>query len=81
MELKIDKLKNIILNNTELSDYSTSIELEWSEVQIDNFIKKILSDFEHYAENSNRPIFYTELQVLLNKYGPDNKYTKPEMLD
>ena len=79
MELKIDKLKEIILKNPELSSYSTSIQLNWNQVQIDSYIETILSDFKHYAENSNRPSFYTELQTLLNKYGPDNIYRHPDL--
>lgn len=81
MELKIDKLKEIISKTPELSPYSTSIQLNWSDVQINEYIEAILLDFKHYAENSNRPFFYTELQTLLNKYGPDNNYRKPDLTD
>lgn len=79
MKDKIDKLKKIISDNNDLSNYSDEIQNDWSENQLNEFILKILSDFIEYKDKTQRPAFYTDLQTLQNTYNKDNSYKKPLM--
>lgn len=77
MRDKIEKLKQIISTNEELLQYSDEIQDNWNLNQINEFIKKILTDFVRYKDLAERPAFYTELQRLPNKYDENNTYKKP----
>lgn len=78
---KIEKLKKIISTNKELFQYSDEIQDNWNVNQINEFIQKILTDFERYNDIAERPTFYTELQRLPNKYDENNTYKKPTDLN
>lgn len=79
MKDKIEKLKKIISDNNDLSNYSDEIQNDWSENQLNEFILKILTDFIEYKDKLQRPAFYTDLQTLHNPYNEDNSYKKPLM--
>ena len=77
MKNRIEELRQIISANTELLKYSNEIQDNWNIGQFSDFIQKILKDFQEYQDNEERPAFYTELQLLLNKYNKDNSYRRP----
>lgn len=77
MKDKIEKLRQIISGANELHPYSDIVQDDWNYAQLKNNIENILKDFEKYKDKVERPNFYTELEVLLNKYSNDNVYKKP----
>ena len=77
MKDKIEKLKQIISESNKLQAYADIVQDDWNLTQLKTTIENILKDFEKYKDKVERPNFYTELEVLLNKYSKDNIYKKP----
>lgn len=74
MKDKILKLKKIIADFPELAEYGDKVQDDWTMIQFNKFVSEILIDFNESKDKENRPIFYTSLQLLLNKYDKDNPY-------
>ena len=71
---RIQRLREIILENEELNDYYDRVNDNWNNVQLHNFILEILRAFTQYHDNPVRPGFYTKLQTLFNIYNDENRY-------
>jgi hypothetical protein len=78
MQTKIDKLRTIIQENRELSIYNESVMDKMSESDFIHLIDKILIDFDDFFEKSDRPDFFTQLQLLRNLFDSDGNPYYPQ---
>ena len=78
MKTKIDKLRRIIQENQELSIYYESLTDNMSESDFIHLIDKILIDFNDFFEKSDRPDFFTHLQLLRNLFDSDGNPYYPQ---
>ena len=76
MNNKIEKLQSIISENIELSKYYVKVSECLTDDELLLLVNDILTDFSKYQEMPNRPSWYSEIQMIFNKYGNDNPYIK-----
>jgi hypothetical protein len=74
MNKKMVKLQSIINENVELSKYFDKVSENLTDNELLHLVNEILNDFSIYNGKTNRPSWYSEIQMIFNKYGNDNPY-------